>query len=60
MNKIKETLEEETNRLVLTNCISFLIGISTTKGKYIFEINLSKCRYLMSALHDNNVANIFT
>ena len=47
-------LEEETNAMVLANCISALIEISTTKGKDILEINWSKCRHLMSALHENN------
>ena len=54
LDKIKEMLEEETNAMVLANCISALIEISTTKGKDILEINWSKCRHLMSALHENN------
>ena len=54
VDKIKEMLEEETNAMVLANCISALIEISTTKGKDILEINWSKCRHLMSALHENN------
>ena len=40
--------------MVLTNCISALIEISTTKGKDILNINWSKCRHLMSTLHENN------
>ena len=54
LDKIKGMLEEETNAMVLANCISALIEISTTKGKDILEINWSKCRHLMSALHENN------
>ena len=54
LDKIKEMLEEETNAMVLANCISALIEISTTKGKDILEINWSKSRHLMSALHENN------
>ena len=54
VDKIKEMLEEETNAMVLANCISALIEISTTKKKDILEINWSKCRHLMSALHENN------
>ena len=54
LDKIKEMLEEETNAMVLANCISALIEISITKGKDILEINWSKCRHLMSALHENN------
>ncbi|MBQ4209131.1 hypothetical protein II654_01735, partial [bacterium] len=41
LDKIKEMLEEETNAMVLANCISALIEISTTKGKDILEINWS-------------------
>ena len=54
LDKIKEMLEEETNAMVLANCISALIEISTTKGKDILDINWSRCRHLMSALHENN------
>ena len=54
VNKIKEMLEEETNAMVLANCISALIEISTIKRKDILEINWSKCRHLMSTLHENN------
>ena len=54
VEKIQGMLEEETNAMVLANCISALIEISTTKGKDILNINWSKCRHLMSALHENN------
>ena len=54
VEKIQGMLEEETNAMVLANCISALIEISTTKGKDILNINWIKCRHLMSALHENN------
>ena len=54
VEKIQGMLEEETNAMVLANCISALIEISTTKGKDILNINWSKCKHLMSALHENN------
>ena len=54
VEKIQGMLEEETNAMVLANCISSLIEISTTKGKDILNINWNKCRHLMSALHENN------
>ena len=54
VEKIQGMLEEETNAMVLANCISALIEISTTKGKDILNINWNKCRHLMSALHENN------
>ena len=54
VEKIQGMLEEETNAMVLANCISALIEISTTKGKDILNVNWNKCRHLMSALHENN------
>ena len=54
VEKIQGMLEEETNAMVLANCISALIEISTTKGKDILNINWNKCKHLMSALHENN------
>ena len=54
VEKIQGMLEEETNAMVLANCIAALIEISTTKGKDILNINWQKCRHLMSALHENN------
>ena len=54
VEKIQGMLEEETNAMVLANCISALIEISTTKGKDILNINWNKCKHLMSAIHENN------
>ena len=54
IDKIQMMLEEESNAMVIANCISALIEISTTKGKDIININWKKCRHLMSALHENN------
>ena len=54
IDKIQNMLEEESNAMVIANCISALIEISTTKGKDIININWKKCRHLMSALHENN------
>ena len=54
VEKIQGMLEEETNAMVLANCISALIEISTTKGKDILNINWNKCKHFMSALHENN------
>lgn len=54
IEKIQAMLEEESNAMVIANCISALIEISTTKGKDIININWKKCRHLMSALHENN------
>ncbi len=54
VEKIQGMLEEETNAMVLANCISALIEISTTKGKDILNVNWNKCKHLMSALHENN------
>ena len=54
VERIQEMLGEETNAMVLANCISALIEISTTKGKDILNIDWSKCKHLMNALHENN------
>ena len=47
-------LEEESNAMVIANCICSLIEISTTKGQDMLNINWKKCKHLMSALHENN------
>ena len=54
VERIQDMLGEETNAMVLANCISALIEISTTKGKDILNINWNKCKHLMNALHENN------
>ena len=47
-------LEEESNAMVIANCICSLIEISTTKGQDMLNINWKKLKHLMSALHENN------
>ena len=54
IDKLKSMLEEESNAMVIANCICSLIEISTTKGQDMLNINWKKCRHLMSALHENN------
>lgn len=51
---IQSMLEEDSNAMVLANCIAALIEISTTKGIDIININWKRCRHLMTALHENN------
>ena len=54
IDKLKSMLEEESNAMVIANCICSLIEISTTKGQDMLNINWKKCKHLMSALHENN------
>ncbi len=54
IDKLQNMLEEESNAMVIANCICSLIEISTTKGEDMLHINWKKCRHLMGALHENN------
>ena len=54
VEKLQNMLAEESNAMVIANCIAALIEISTTKGKDILNINWKKCKHLMGALHENN------
>ena len=54
IDKLQSMLEEESNAMVIANCICSLIEISTTKGQDMLNINWKKCKHLMSALHENN------
>ena len=54
VEKLQNMLSEESNAMVIANCIAALIEISTTKGKDILNINWKKCKHLMGALHENN------
>ena len=54
IDKLQSMLEEESNAMVIANCICSLIEISTTKGEDMLHINWKKCKHLMSALHENN------
>ena len=54
VERLQDMLEEETNAMVLANCISALEEISYTKGKDILNMNWTKCRHFLSAIHENN------
>ena len=57
IDKLQNMLEEESNAMVIANCICSLIEISTTKGEDMLHINWKKCRHLMGALHYMKIMN---